>query len=205
MTKSKKRGLLAAGIVLAVLLIAALCAWLIWGNVKLINFSNTWSINHALAADPNAPITILAEADYKDKKFILYTDPIDESENTVHDAHFQKQPGFPNSYIHSGGGSSTNNPVLQIDPVDDDSNTYFVYYDYDLEPTTWSVFALDYATGTATAKLGEIETPTGPFVMVETFEMSMLSGDCALVGYEGSCTLEQVNTFLGQYAQVEKE
>lgn len=196
MTKSKKRGLLAAGIVLAVLLIAALCAWLIWGNVKLINFSNAWSINHALAADPGDPITILAEADYKDQKFILYTDPIDESENVVHQADFKKQFGFPNGYALSGGGS-TNNHILRMDPVDDGSNTYFVYYIADFEPTTWSVFEIDLNTNEVIRKVAEIDTPQAPFVIVETFDFS-LDDTKIYEPVEGTPSLEEVRALYAQ-------
>lgn len=195
--KSRNKIIISSIFVVVVLAIGLLVFWLIWGNVRLINFSNDWSVNHALAADPNAPITILAEADYEDYKFILYTDPIDESENIVHNAHFQKQPGFPNSYALSGGGS-TNNPMLRIDPVEEGSNTCFIHYSADYAPTTWSLFEIDYNTNEVARKVAEIDTPQAPFVIVETFDFS-LDDTKGYEPVEGTPSLEEVRALYQQY------
>lgn len=191
-TKKKKLKIfLAVCIPLAVLLLAALCAWLIWGNVKLINFSNTWSINHALAADPGDPITILAEADYKEYKFILYTDPVDAQEGYFHHQTLVKQPYFPNSYL-TGGHGTFNGALMKAERVPDTEDTFFLYNMADSR-TTWSVYEYDTAAGCYVQKLDELTTPSEPFVMVKTY--ALLDPEDAVLAYDCAYSLDEINAW----------
>lgn len=177
-------------IVLPILIVLiAVCAAVYLGyGSTMINPDNENSIINYLSIDKDNPITILAQEKYKNYIGILYTDPSDENNNTVHFDYFEKHNLYKNRYQHKGESSGNNGPDnIKLD-MGEKNECYFFIYDQKSDYNKCSVFETE--NGIPIKKLEELDIKNTAYLITRNYNLENKDNEILL--FNGSYSLKQI-------------